>query len=71
MPITVKARRKYGANSLDLTIPASICSELDIRVGDVFEVIPKVGEGKIRLEYIKVYKYREQWVLLDDSLDDV
>lgn len=59
MPNTVKARRKYGANSLDLTIPASACSELDIKVGDVFEIVSEVNDGKVCLNYIKVYKYRE------------
>ena len=59
MTNTVKARRKYGANSLDLTIPASVCSELDIKVGDVFEIVHDVSDGKVCLKYIKVYKYRK------------
>jgi len=58
MPVTVKARRKYGANSLDLTIPASVCQDLDIQPGDVFEISAQADKGKVRLTYTKVYKYR-------------
>jgi len=57
MARTVKARRKYGANSLDLTIPAELCRRLDIREGDVFELTEDKGE-QVVLTYRKVYKYR-------------
>jgi bifunctional DNA-binding transcriptional regulator/antitoxin component of YhaV-PrlF toxin-antitoxin module len=57
---TVKARRKYGANSLDLTIPADLCRELDLNVGDVFEVSHEERDGRIQLHYLKVYKYRNK-----------
>lgn len=57
MTKTVKARRKYGANSLDLTIPAEIVRELDLDVGDVFEVDYEIKDDKVQLKYLKVYKY--------------
>lgn len=60
MTTTVKARKKYGANSLDLTIPASVCREMDIQVGDVFELISETRNEKISLLYVKVHKYRRQ-----------
>jgi len=58
MPPTVKARRKYGANSLDITIPASLCRDLDIQAGDVFELRHDEKDSRVILTYIKVYKYR-------------
>ena len=57
MSLTVKARRKYGANSLDLTIPASLCRNHEIHVGDIFEVSSEVSDGKVVIKYLKVYKY--------------
>jgi hypothetical protein len=60
MPSTVKARRKYGANSLDLTIPASVCREFDIHVGDIFEVSTEKREEKVVVTFTKVYKYRNK-----------
>jgi len=60
MSTTVKARRKYGANSLDLTVPASICKDLDIRAGDVFEMASDFEKGAVKLTYTKVYKYRNR-----------
>lgn len=59
MSPTVKARRKYGANSLDLTIPAALCRDMGIHVGDVFEVSSDADDGKIVIRYLKVYKYSE------------
>jgi hypothetical protein len=60
MPKTVKARRKYGANSLDLTIPAVICRKYDIVAGDVFEIREKIVGDMVELTYKKVYKYRSK-----------
>ncbi len=57
MTVTVKARKKYGANSLDLTIPSAMCRELNIEAGDVFEVEFQVNNGKLLLTYLKVHKY--------------
>jgi antitoxin component of MazEF toxin-antitoxin module len=57
MTKTVKARRKYGANSLDLTIPAELVRDLDLDVGDVFEVDYEMRDDKVLLKYLKVYKY--------------
>lgn len=58
MPKTVKARRKYGANSLDLTIPSVTCRTYDIAAGDVFEIQEKIVGDMVELTYRKVYKYR-------------
>lgn len=57
MTKTVKARRKYGANSLDLTIPAELVRDLDLGVGDVFEMDYEIKDDKVLLKYLKVYKY--------------
>jgi len=55
MPKTVKAREHHGADSLDLTIPAELVRELDIKEGDVFEVEKIVDEEELVLKYRRVY----------------
>jgi len=55
MAKTVKAREHHGADSLDLTIPAELVRELDIKEGDVFAVEKIVDEGELVLKYKRVY----------------
>lgn len=44
---------------MDLTIPAKSCRELDIREGDVFELVEDMKGEQAILTYKKVYKYRK------------
>lgn len=55
MTKTVKARVHYGADSLDLTIPANICRKYNIESGDVFEVIVEEEDESLVLCYRRVY----------------
>lgn len=52
---TVKARSRQGTKSMDLTIPAKVCDELDISPGDIFELTVKKDEFDT-LTYKRVYK---------------
>ena len=53
---TIKAREHHGANSLDLTIPADVCKECDLRPGDVFAVTADCAdEDEVVLRYRRVY----------------
>ena len=54
---TVKARSRQGTKSMDLTIPAKVCDELDISPGDIFELTVKKDEKEI-LTYKRVYKIK-------------
>lgn len=54
---TVKARARQGTKSMDLTIPAKVCGELDISPGDIFELTVK-NDGSERLIYKRVYKFK-------------
>lgn len=54
---TVKARLRQGTKSMDLTIPAKLCDELDISPGDIFELTVKNDEFDI-LTYKRVYKIK-------------
>lgn len=54
---TVKARSRQGTKSMDLTIPAKICDELDISPGDIFELTVKKDEKEV-LTYKRVYKIK-------------
>lgn len=54
---TVKARSRQGTKSMDLTIPAKVCDELDISPGDIFELTVKKDEEEI-LTYKRVYKIK-------------
>ena len=53
---TVKARKRQGTKSLDLTIPTEIVKEQDISPGDIFKVKLDKEKDTIILEYIRVYK---------------
>lgn len=55
--ITVKARSRQGTKSMDLTIPAKVCDELDISPGDIFELTVKKDEEDV-LTYKRVYKIK-------------
>lgn len=54
---TVKARSRQGTKSMDLTIPAKVCDELDISQGDIFELTIKKDEKGV-LTYKRVYKIK-------------
>ena len=54
---TVKARSRQGTKSMDLTIPAKVCDELDISPGDIFELTVKKDEKEV-LTYNRVYKIK-------------
>lgn len=54
---TVKARSRQGTKSMDLTIPAKVCEELDISPGDIFELTVKKDEEDV-LTYKRVYKIK-------------
>jgi antitoxin component of MazEF toxin-antitoxin module len=52
----VRARKHVGTHSLDLTIPASICKELKIKIGDAFEVTGSESSDKAILTYRRIYE---------------
>ena len=52
----VKARRHYGSESLNLTIPAEVRRELDINVGDVFVVEHEQEGDTLILKYRRILK---------------
>ena len=54
---TVKARARQGTKSMDLTIPAKVCDELDISPGDIFELTVNKDKDEI-LTYKRVYKIK-------------
>ena len=53
---TVKARKKQGTNSLDLTIPTTIVNSEDISPGDIFRIKLIKDKNILTLEYARVYK---------------
>ena len=52
----VKARRHYGSESLNLTIPAEVRRELEINVGDVFVVEHEHEDDDLILKYKRILK---------------
>ncbi len=54
---TVKARSRQGTKSMDLTIPAKVCDELNISAGDIFELTVKKDKYAV-LTYKMVYKIK-------------
>ena len=56
MSKTVKAREHYGANSLDLTLPADVVEEYDVNAGDIFEIEVASEDGELSLTYTRVYE---------------
>lgn len=56
MEYTVKARKRQGTKSLDLTIPTSIVKEEKISSGDIFKVKLIKDKDSLTLEYSCLYK---------------
>ena len=56
---TVKARQRYGSNSIDLTLPASIRKEYSINHGDIFKISPVKKDDVLTLEYKLIYHNQE------------
>lgn len=54
----VKSRLHHGSNSLDLTIPSEVAKDMKINPGDVFRLIVKEREGRLILQYERVYSIR-------------
>ena len=54
---TVKARARQGTKSMDLTIPAKVCEELNISPGDIFELTVKKDAEDV-FTYKRVYKIK-------------
>ena len=55
---TVRARKRQGSNSLDLTVPSKVSKNYDIRQGDIFEIDAVVDRGDVKLTYRRVYRKR-------------
>lgn len=55
---TVRARKRQGSNSLDLTIPSRVCKNYEVKQGDIFEIDALLDKGDIRLTYRRVYRRR-------------
>lgn len=51
----VKVRGRHGTNSLDITIPAKISSEYDIKAGDLFKITVNNDDNLI-VSYELIYK---------------
>jgi hypothetical protein len=56
MEYTVKARKRQGTKSLDLTIPTDIVKEEVISPGDIFKVKLTKDKNSLTLEYSCIYK---------------
>ncbi|AWX32240.1 hypothetical protein AW729_03590 [Methanosphaera sp. BMS] len=57
---TVKARQRYGSNSIDLTLPASIRKEYSINHGDIFKISPIEKDNVLTLEYRLIYHNEDE-----------
>jgi len=57
---TVKARKRQGTNSLDITIPTKIVVSENISAGDIFEVNPSKDGNILSIEYKLVYKQKKK-----------
>ena len=55
MSETVKARKHYGADSLDITIPAELVRELEISEGDIFKISINEENENLEITYERVY----------------
>lgn len=55
---TVRARRRQGSNSLDLTIPSGVSRNYEIKPGDIFELDAVSDRGEVKLTYRRVYRKR-------------
>jgi len=56
----VKARKHYGSESLDLTIPADVRRELGINVGDVFLVYHEIDGDDLIIKYKRILKINDR-----------
>ncbi len=54
----VKVRGRHGTKSLDLTIPAELSAEHDIKPGDLFKV-EITNEDSITIKYQLIYKNKQ------------
>ncbi|WP_295591475.1 AbrB/MazE/SpoVT family DNA-binding domain-containing protein [uncultured Methanobrevibacter sp.] len=52
----VKVRGRHGTKSLDLTIPAELSAEHNIKPGDLFKVEVISDEDSITIKYQLIYK---------------
>jgi hypothetical protein len=52
---TVKARAHHGTSSLDISIPADVVKNNNVRPGDVFEVTTISNLNEFRIIYKRVY----------------
>ncbi|MCG3255352.1 MAG: AbrB/MazE/SpoVT family DNA-binding domain-containing protein [Candidatus Heimdallarchaeota archaeon] len=53
---TVKARIHYGSKSLDLTIPADIVKERDIKPGDIFKIDIEETPKAVVITYTRIFE---------------
>ena len=54
--ITIKARARYGTESMDLTVPVQIRREFSINPGDIFLVeANKDKDGSVIITYKRVF----------------
>jgi len=60
MAYTVKARKRQGTNSLDITIPTKIVLDEGISAGDVFEVNLSKDYNALSIEYKLIYKQKKK-----------
>ncbi len=56
---TVKARKRQGTNSLDITIPTKIVIQEEISAGDIFEVNKSKEGDSISIKYKLIYKQKK------------
>ena len=54
----VKVRGRQGTKSLDITIPAKLSEEFNIKAGDLFKVNMTNDNDKITIKYELIYKNR-------------
>ncbi|MEE0720842.1 AbrB/MazE/SpoVT family DNA-binding domain-containing protein [Methanobrevibacter smithii] len=52
----VKVRGRHGTKSLDLTIPAELSAEHDIKPGDLFKVEIITDDDSVTIKYQLIYK---------------
>ena len=55
----VKVRGRHGTKSLDLTIPAELSAEHNIKPGDLFKVEVISDEDSITIKYQLIYKNKQ------------
>lgn len=60
MADTIKARKRQGTHSLDITIPTKIVMNEGISAGDIFEVNPSKNGNSFSIEYKLIYKHKRK-----------